>query len=182
MFRRRRAEPPEPATVPLPARLVPIVAEAEEVGRRWGAVVATIRPGPLRDRLSELGTRVGLGVAEIRATAARVGEIESVLAALDTEEAVTAYKSAKRSAARGSAPPELPALEARFVSVQRLLNLVADAEDRLRLLDARLEAAVARAAEVALTADGGRLGELDADLDGLLGEVGALRAALVDLG
>src|SRR5690606_19644981 len=112
----------------------------------------------------------------------RVGEIERVVAALDADEAVAAYKAAKRRAGSGPEPPELPAIEARFVSVQRLLNAATDAEDRLRLLDARLEAAVARAAEVALTADAGRLGDLDADLDGLLLEVGALRSALVDLG
>ena len=50
------------------------------------------------------------------------------------------YKRAKRS----GADPELEAVLAqRFGSVQRLLNTLDDTDERLRLLDARLGAAVA---------------------------------------
>ena len=65
--------------------------------------------------------------------------------------------------------------------MQRILNTSADAEDKLRVLDARLLAAVARAAEVALTADVGTLQSLDDDLDLVVGELGALRTALTSL-
>jgi hypothetical protein len=62
-----------------------------------------------------------------------------------------------------------------------MLNLVADADERLRVLDARLMAAVARCAELALTADATGLSSVGDDLDGVLVELGALRSALVDL-
>jgi hypothetical protein len=68
------------------------------------------------------------------------------------------------------------ALRARFASVQRILNAVDDAEQHLRLLDARLGAAVARGAEVALTARGED--DLGHELDAVVTELGALRDSL----
>jgi hypothetical protein len=87
------------------------------------------------------------------------------------------YKRAKRV----EGDDELEAVLAqRFASVQRLLNALDDTEDRLRLLDARLGAAVAGAAEVALgTAGGDALG---AEMDGVVAELESLRAALHELG
>jgi hypothetical protein len=67
--------------------------------------------------------------------------------------------------------------------VQRLLNALDDTEARLRLLDARLGAAVAAAAEVALGASGVDAVEAVAgEMDGVVGDLDALRLALDDLG
>ena len=75
------------------------------------------------------------------------------------------------------------ALGQRFVSVQRLLNTLDDTDERLRLLDARLGAAVAQAAEVALDVNGpASAGALDAELAGVVDDLAALRSALDDLG
>ena len=79
--------------------------------------------------------------------ATRATQVERTLAALDPERVTDEYKRAKR----GGADPELEAVLAqRFGSVQRLLNTLDDTDERLRLLDARLGAAVAGAAEIAL--------------------------------
>ncbi len=188
MFRRRQAPPPVPvdpvAALDLslvPPHLVRLVHGAIEARQRWVSVVGGLAGGPLADRLHELGQRVDAGVLDVHATAVRVGEVARVLQTLDPAGATAAYKDAKRRAAEGSPPPELDALEARFASVQRILNSSADAEERLRVLDARLLAAVARAAEVALTADATALGALDADLGDLVSELGSLRTALTTL-
>lgn len=188
MFR-KRAEPPAPPPDPVaaldlaavPERLRPLVSEAVGSHRRWSQVTAGVAAGPLADRLSMLGDQVRDGVVELHGAAVRIGEAERVLAALDPEAATAAFKAARRRAAEGAAPPELEALEIRFTSVQRMMNLVADAEEQLRVLDARLLAVVARGAELALTADAGGLTEVGEDLDGVLVELGALRTALVDL-
>ncbi|WP_421119327.1 hypothetical protein ACE2AJ_18500 [Aquihabitans daechungensis] len=82
---------------------------------------------------------------------------------------------------RARIPRKLEALEARFSSVQRMMNLVADADEQLRVLHARLLASVARCAELALTADASGLTTVGDDLDVVLVELGALRSALVDL-
>ena len=97
-------------------------------------------------------------------------QVERTLAALDPERVTDEYKRAKR----GGADPELEAVLAqRFGSVQRLLNTLDDTDERLRLLDARLGAAVAGAAEVALGASGaGGADRLDAELDGVVDRPG----------
>jgi hypothetical protein len=187
--KRGRATPPPPPPDPVgsldlaqvPARLQQAVAQAVDAHRRWQQVVAAVSAGPVAERLGVLGGQVVAGVLEVHATALRIGEIDAVLAALDPDGATAAYKAARRAAADGRPPAELDALEARFASVQRIMNAVDDAEARLRVLDARLLAAVARAAEVALVADPTGLVAVGADLDGVVDELGALRGAMASL-
>jgi hypothetical protein len=69
------------------------------------------------------------------------------------------------------------------MSVQRLLNTLDDTDDRLRLLDARLGAAVAQAAEVALDVAGPfAVDALEAALTGVVDDLAALRSALDEVG
>lgn len=188
MFR-RRPDPPVPMVDPVealdrgavPSRLRPLVDDAVSSHRRWVQLTSGVASGPLADRLAMLGDQVRDGVVDLHAATVRVGEAERVLEALDPDGATAAFKAAKRRAADGDAPPELEALEIRFASVQRMMNLVADAEEQLRVLDARLLAVVARGAELALTADANGLTAVGEDLDDVLVELGALRTALVDL-
>jgi transposase len=115
-------------------------------------------------------------------TARHATEIERTLAALDPDRVTDEYKRAKRA---GGDPELESALAQRFTSVQRLLNTLDDTDDRLRLLDARLGAAVAHAAEVALELPGtgpGAADALDTELAGVVDELGALRSALDELG
>jgi hypothetical protein len=118
-------------------------------------------------------------VLELYGVAVRVGEVEVLLSALDADDATADYKAAKRRVAAGDVVPEHDALAARFASIQRLANVVADAEAQLRVLEARLLAAVAHGAELAVTADPRGLSTMGADLDALVGELGALRGALI---
>jgi hypothetical protein len=150
--------------------------------RRWQGVTASLAPGPLAERVAVLGGQVQAGVLEVYALAVRVGEVEQVLQTLDPDEATAAYKAARRRAADGHPPPEIDALESRFASVQRLANLVADAEEQLRVIDARLLAAVATGAELAITADPRGLATMSADLEGVLTQLTAAREALAALG
>lgn len=191
VFRKRRAPvtapPPPPPADPIgsidfglvPWRLQPAVQQAISAHRNWAEVTGSLSAGPLRERLSLLGEQVQAGVLELYATAVRVGEVERVLASLDPPGATEAYKAARRQALDGHPPPELEALEARFGSVQRMMNLVTDADEQLRVIDARLLAAVARGAELAITADPGALAGLGADLDAVVRELGSVRESLV---
>jgi len=112
------------------------------------------------------------------ATVMRAGDIEARLADLDPERVTDEYKHAKRS---GAAPELVEVLSRRFTSVQRLLNTLDDTDERLRLLDARLGATVARAAEVALSASDAGVDEVGAELDGVVDDLTALRSALDEL-
>ena len=178
VFRRRSRGEPDPLAhvdpAAAPRRLAGAVDEALAARRRFRELVDGLRAGPVRDRLTELVPRVDAGVAAVWDAAVRVGELERVLATLDPERVTDEYKQARRS---GADPSVLAAHEARFGSVQRLLNTIDDTEERLRLLDVRLDGAVDRAAEVAL-ASGAGADELDAELTDVVDELGALRSAL----
>lgn len=182
MLRRRRASDDPLAQVDPAAtspRFAPAVAEAIDVRRRYRDLLAGIRPGPMRDQLTLSGERLDDGVLAVWDTARRATEIERTLAALDPERVTAEYKRSRRA----DDDPELEsALGQRFASVQRLLNALDDTDDRLRLLDARLGAAVAQAAEIALGTSGeDAAGELDAQLAGVVDELGTLRSALDEL-
>lgn len=192
MFRRRKPEidltPPFPdldaeidwATIP--PRLRPYVDDAVDALDRWRRMVARHETGPLRDRFDTFTPRIRTAVDELRLTAVRVDEIERALAGLDPDRVAAEFKDARRRVADGDAPEEFPALEARFASVQRMMNAVADAEERMRLLDVRLGAVVAQGTEVALIGSAADLRALDHDLDALTDELTNLRGAWRDLG
>jgi hypothetical protein len=156
------------------------VAEALQSRRRYRELLDGLRPGPVRDRLERTRERVDAGVLAVWDTAVRATDIERTLATLGPERVAAEYKRAKRA---GDEPDVEAALGQRFVSVQRLLNTLDDTDDRLRLLDARLGAAVAQAAEVALDVAGPSAADaLDAELAGVVDELAALRSALDELG
>lgn len=187
MLRRRRDPSPELPAGPLahvdparaPRRFAGSVAAALDARRRYGEIVGRTRPGPVRDRLAALGGRVDDGVAAVWAAAIRAGDIEATLGDLGPERVADEYKDAKRA---GADPELVEVLHQRFTSVQRLLNTVDDTAERLRLLEARLGATVARAAEVALTASTDGADAVGAELDGVVGDLTALRSALDELG
>ncbi|MDQ3974558.1 MAG: hypothetical protein M3276_09545, partial [Actinomycetota bacterium] len=75
------------------------------------------------------------------------------------------------------------ALAAQLESTERIAAVARDTRDRLRLLDARLDEAVARAVELSLRAgDPIELGGLGDDVDSLVGEMETLRQALEETG
>ena len=65
-----------------------------------------------------------------------------------------------------------------LASAQRLETTINDARDRLRLLDARMDEAVARAIELSVRGGDVELGGLGNDVDGLVGDMEALRQGL----
>lgn len=192
MFRRKKVPTEVPQPLPdldaavdwnaVPPRLRGHVDDALESFDRWRRLVGRTAVGPLRDRLDGWTFRLDDVVQQIVATATQVGEIEAVLRTLDPQRVTDELKAAKRAAAGGPPPAELGALEARFASVQRMMNAVADAEERLRVLDVRLGAVVAQGAEVAMLGTDAGGDRMDADLDALAVELDALRGALGDLG
>jgi hypothetical protein len=180
---RRRKAPDDPFALVDPRatspRFASAVTEALESRRRYRELLAGLRPGPVRDRLEQTRLRFDAGVLAVWETVVRATDVERTLATLDPERVAAEYKRAKRA---GDQPDVEAALGQRFMSVQRLLNTLDDTDDRLRLLDARLGAAVAQAAEVALDVAGPSAADaLDAELAGVVDDLAALRSALDEL-
>jgi hypothetical protein len=185
VFRRRRpvdalAEV-DPQAVPRAYRAP--IDDALQARRQFIDLVAAVRPGPLRERLGELGARVDAGVLAVWGTAQHGAQLERVLSTLDPDRVTGDYKRAKRD---GAGPEVLEPLAARFASVQRLLNALEDVRAKLPVLEARLGTAVARTAELTLVSPAAAAPtELDAlghELDALTVELQALGAATHDVG
>ena len=71
------------------------------------------------------------------------------------------------------------ALQAQVSAAQRMDKTINDARDRLRLIDARLDEAAARAIELAVNeGDASQLTTLSDDVEGLVGDLEALRQGM----
>lgn len=150
---------------------------------RFDRAIGPLRPGPLRDRLVEVGTRMDAAV-DAAARIARIGndlstgrkqiDLPAIRQELDT---TRSGPRTERSAAT------IEALEAQVHSAERLDRTIADTHDQLRLLDARLDETVTRTVELAATqADGGEVAGLGSELDDIVTEMESLRQAVEETG
>jgi hypothetical protein len=155
------------------------VAQAREAKARFDDVVKTMTPGPLRDRLAELAARLDDGVAESQRIAVRGNAISSGLGRLDTV-SPQAELARLRAEAGGRPSPAVAdtirSLEAQLEAAERMGAAAHQADERLRLLDARFDELVARAVEVSLGT--GDSDVLVADVDDLVTDLEAVRQAL----
>lgn len=190
LFRRRpRRERIDPFTIHDPWRR--FVQEALQARSRFDATVDRTPRGPLHDRLREIADRVDAGVGETwriarrgdRLVAARrqidVAGLDRRLAELGpaaTGEGTTvpAGEAADPAGAVGRA------LQSQRDAVTRMDAVIDRTESELRVLDARLDEAVARAIELTARAgtDASAVAGLGADIDALVTEMEALRLAL----
>jgi hypothetical protein len=145
--------------------------------------VSTTDPGPLHDRLAEIGARLDAGVRECYRIGRRGAALDTGLAGLQTgvawadlmhgldafrvpgqlRERVQQGESIRDNAALAGelrkvgvdaqGLDKLEALQAQVLSAQRLVGVAQDARSRLELLNARLDEAVARAVELSLSAE-----------------------------
>ena len=155
--------------------------QAEESKQRFDRVVASVPPGPLRDRLQQLSGRLDEGIDESWRIARRGHEI---VGAIGTDrhrrrrrrELADLKRSVGRKQPTPSQTQTMQALEAQLASANRLVALADHSRDRLRLLDARFDELVARTVEVSVgTGDTDVLGN---DVDGLVNELESLRIAM----
>ncbi len=184
-FRRRRPAPSpidaiDPAAVPAACR--PAVDRALRSRTQFAELVATLHDGPLQTRMTGLAEQLDAGVLAVWRTASQAGAIDRVTAALDPDRITAELKQARRD----GAPDEVvSALQERFASTQRLLNSRDELRERLDVLEARLDTAVAKAAELALTSGASAtagIAALEHDLGQVVVELDALAAATAELG
>lgn len=162
------------------------VRDALQAERRFAETVKHVPPGPLKERLDDIGARLHDGVEECWNVASRANAMQHAIAGVDVrskEGDLTRLQRELESGGSDSLERAADALRAQLASAARMEAAVWDARDRLRLLDARLDEAVARASELALRqgADA-ELGVLSHDVEDLVEEMESLRTALEDTG
>jgi hypothetical protein len=169
------------------------VQEALQAQARYAQATATADPGPLKDRLLEIGDRIATGVEECWKIARRGdvlakarGQIDAprIQAELDSAQsgarAIAAESGDAPAWAKGSdLESRVEALQSQLGSAKRMETVINDTVSRLQVLDARLDEAVTRAIELSVQAsDTSDLGGLGSDVDHMVEEMEALRLAL----
>jgi hypothetical protein len=190
--RRRRASKPEmidPYAVPEPWRS--FVRDSLTAQTKFDQAVNRSHAGPLRDRLADVSVRVHDGVRECWRVAHLGAALDTSLHALDPE--ATSRDMRRLQETRG---PGLPAtaqaaeavnardateaaMAAQLKAARRVEAASQRTTDRLRVLTAELNAAVACAVELSL--DAGNIvaaRQLAGDVDTVVGEIESLRVAL----
>jgi hypothetical protein len=162
-----------------PWRAYVLAAQANR--NRFERTIKAMRPGPLRDRLSGVSDRFEDAVNEGWRVATRGNDIEAALRTLDTRNAQLELAELQRQAPTPATRATVASLQAQLASANRMVSVATDARDHLRLLDARMDEMIARAAELSVTADGD-VGSLGAEVDGLVNELEALRQAMEETG
>jgi hypothetical protein len=163
-------------------------------------------PGPLRDRLGEIGERVEVAVHEVWRIAQRGHALSQARRNLDPDairrqlaqleaagptvdevgppDALASYEPGTIEPVASPHDATLRALRAQLETVERMDRVIDDSHARLRLLGARLDEAVARMLELSVhhAGDPASLGGLGADVEGVVADMEALRQALDEVG
>lgn len=160
------------------------VRDALEAHVRFREAVRGARAGPTQDRLREIDDRVDTGVREVWRIARRGHDLTDARRRLDPQ-AISAAMAAAQAAADHAGEQgvtyerTVESLRAQQATVERLEQVIRDADGRLRLLNARLDEAAARTIELAVQAhDVADLSGLGDDVDEMVDEMEALRQAI----
>jgi hypothetical protein len=185
--KRERPEPIDPYAVPEPWRQ--FVRESLSAQTRFDQAVDQYRPGPLRQRLDEVKGRVDAAVGECWRVARLGAALDAAAGNLDPDHTSAELRAVQderqRLLANGpsqsteSLDQTEAALAARLQSGRRVQAASQRAIDRLRVVTAQLNEAVASAAELSLdAADASAAGPLAGRVDSMVSDIEALRKAL----
>ncbi|QGG95692.1 hypothetical protein GH723_11620 [Actinomarinicola tropica] len=153
------------------------VRDAVTARNRFDAALRAARPGPLRDRLTDIRRSVEMGVQECWQVAQQAQTVSDARKRLD---APSLRRRLETLESNGN-EPAAAAVRSQLESAARLDAVIADTTTRLETLEARLTEAVASAIEISALAgrDDDLIG-LGSTVDQVVDELEALRLALVE--
>ncbi len=167
------------------------VEDAVEAQSRFDRTVGRMRTGPLQDRLRQIGARISDGVHECWEIACQGNELQGAYEQLDVAAVKQEMRQLETEKRQGHKDPDhvksidraIAAVQSQLSSAERIGEVAQDASDRLRVLDAQLDEAVARAVELSVHADSETdIAPLGADVDSLVSELESLRQGLEESG
>lgn len=160
------------------------VQEALQAQARFRAAIGGVADGPLRERLLSIGAQLDRGVEEAGRVARRGQTLEDVRRQIDTGGVLADLERVEQNsgaswAAGSNLDRTAEALRSQLATAERLDRVLGETHERLALLDARLDEAVARSLELSVrTDDPAQLGGVTSTVDEVLEEMEALRLAL----
>lgn len=156
-----------------------LMAEILDANRRFERAAEGIRPGPLRDRIGELGGRLGTAVDEAWKTAQAGQALSTARGQIDGGRIHAELAAARGAPATERSAQTIAAIEAQLAAAERMDRTMSDAYERLRLLDARIDETVTRTIELSVTqTDDDALTGLGNEVDSIVGDMEALRQAV----
>jgi hypothetical protein len=168
----------DPFTVGEPWRQ--LVSGAVRSQARYRELVATAPEGAIREQLLAVAGRIDDAVDECWAIAQQGSKLDRTASQMRIE--VTRSQLAGLPDADDDADPaddeRRAALQARVDAHARLVATARDAENRLRLLEARLQESAARGAELSATGGAAPVAALESEVGSVALELEALRSAL----
>ena len=182
---RKRRSTINPGKLPDPWK--GFVLEAAQAAKRFNDLVRTLPPGPLRAELTEVGQRVDEAVRECWEIANHGVRLDSARKQLGLSQAASELDRLRGERdLRSRQGMDLESLDRAISAVQRQLaagqrveTSAFEARDRLRVLNAQLDEAVAAVVEMTLRPGaGGSAGAVRGQVNGIVDELEALRLAL----
>ena len=167
------------------------VIDAQQAQTRFERTVSRMRPGPLKERLGDVGRRLAEGVLESWRIAQQGDALQGAFQQLDVRQVqmeLAELRGERKGVGRNdprarSLERAEAALESQLASAERIRDVARDAADRLRVLNAQLDEAVARAVELSVRGvDSSEISPLTDDVDNLVSELEALRQGLEETG
>jgi hypothetical protein len=178
------AVPRKPKEMRVDARAVhepwrTFVLDAVDARRRFEVAVRRSRPGPLHDRLGDLGRRLDDAVQEVWRIARQGDALQGGIVFLDVDQVQSELADLQQQPRTPGRDRAVESLKSQLGAAQRLAKVADDAVDRLRALNAQLDESVARAVELSIGVDDSAdLSPLADQVESVVSEMESLRTAL----
>ncbi|MGY6500355.1 MAG: hypothetical protein ACXIVQ_05575 [Acidimicrobiales bacterium] len=148
---------------------------------RFEESLRSARPGPLKDRLTEIGASIDTGVRECWEVSKQAQTVAQARKAIDLPGLRRRLESLEERDADTSTTES--SIHSQIASAERLDAVLAEVTDRLELLEAQLTEAVTRAIEVAaLAGHDDELAGVGTSIEQVVDNLEALRIAMAETG
>lgn len=146
---------------------------------RYDKAIGSVRSGPLRDRLSEVGGRLDTAIGDADRIARAGNTLTEGRKQIDLPAIRRDLDATRSRPVTERTAQTIGAIEAQIAAAERLDRTIADTYDRLRLLDARLDETVTRTVELAATqSEVDDVVGLGSEVDDIVAEMESLRQAV----
>ena len=160
-----------------------LLSDVQRSRTSFAALVASAAPGPLHDRLLDIGTRLDGAVQECWRIAQHGHRLDRVASDMHIEVTRAELAALTGTSTDATSDARAASMRTRIESYERISSASREAEAKLRLLDARLQESAARGGELALQAGAtDELDSLDGEVTAVTDELEALRQALEETG